>query len=152
MSEEIIIPDKPKSRNNARRAKTSAEKIIFRQNVKKAIQFRIEGYTYDEILESLPDAWKSVQACHAAVSAALDRAMLDVALEYKLLNLKRLEKCFASVLKKAENGNLLAVDRVIRLSKREGEILGFDESKNNDLTVGFEIVVKDESERPKGSK
>ena len=145
--EAIIIPDQPKPRS--RKTTTSADKIIYRENVKKAIKLRIDGFTYDEILDDLPGVWKSIQACQQAVSRQLEKAILDAASELKLLSLKRLEKCMAAVLKKAENGHLLAVDRVIRLTKREGEILGFDAEKDNDLSIGFELVIKDETERPK---
>lgn len=138
-----------KKPHRSRTSKTSAEKIVYQENVRKAIEFRKRGFTYDEILTDLPNVWKSVQACQDAVSRALDKALLDDARELKLLNLARLEKCFAAVLQKAEKGNLLAVDRVIRLSKREGEILGFDEINQKDLNVGFEIVVRNESDRPK---
>lgn len=90
----------------------------------KAVQMREDGFTLDEIAEAL--GWNSAQAVHKAIKSVLNKAEIEAAAHYKILQVRRLEKVLATVKEKAEKGNLRAAAVLVRLSKRLSEIVGSD--------------------------
>lgn len=104
--------------------KTDAEAISNHRRKLKAVQMREDGFSLDEIAESL--GWNSAQAAHKAIKSVLDKAEIEAAAHYKILQVRRLEKSLAAVKEKAEKGNLRAVAQLVRLSKRLSEITGCD--------------------------
>lgn len=106
------------------RNKTDAEAIAHNEKVRKAIEMRVSGATIEEVAAAL--GWNTHQAASKAIRNALKKATIENAAEYRTLQLLRVEKGFAKVIEKMSNGNLLAVDRFVKLSKRASEITGSD--------------------------
>jgi DNA-binding transcriptional MerR regulator len=104
--------------------KTSAKAIEEHKRKLKAVEMRENGFSLDEIADSL--GWNSPQAVHKAIKSVLDKAQIEAAAHYKIIQVRRLEKTLASVKQKAENGNLRAAQVLVRLSKRLSEIVGSD--------------------------
>lgn len=104
--------------------KTDEEAINKNERIRKAIEMRIKGFSLEEVASDL--GWNSPQAAHKALKAALEKAVIDDARTYKLIQIQRIEKAVAAVLEKAEKGNLFAVRELVRLSKRLSEIVGSD--------------------------
>jgi predicted transcriptional regulator len=103
---------------------TTAEAIANKERVRKAIELRVQGFSLDEVAGEL--GWNSPQAASKAIKTALNKAVIEDATAYKILQIQRLEKAIAKVLEKAEKGNLFAVRELVRLSKRLSELVGCD--------------------------
>lgn len=103
---------------------TTPQAIANKDRVRKAIELRVQGFSLEDVAAEL--GWNSPQAASKAIKTALNKAVVEDAASYKLIQIQRLEKAIARVLEKAEKGNLFAVRELVRLSKRLSEIVGCD--------------------------
>lgn len=103
---------------------TDQQTIELSKRKLKAVEMRENGFSLQEIADSL--GWNSEQAAHKAIKSVLDKAQIEAAAHYKILQVRRLEKTLTVVKEKAEKGNLRAAQMLVRLSKRLSEIVGSD--------------------------
>ncbi|MBX3288438.1 MAG: hypothetical protein KF855_03740 [Acidobacteria bacterium] len=109
----------------ARKSGATDEKAIDLTRRKlKAVEMRENGFSLQEIADTL--GWNSEQATHKAIKSVLDKAQIEAAAHYKVLQVRRLEKTLTIVKEKAEKGNLRAAQILVRISKRLSEIVGSD--------------------------
>jgi DNA-binding transcriptional MerR regulator len=131
--------------------KTDANAITNHKRKLKAVQMREDGFSLEEIAESL--GWNSAQAVHKAVKSVLDKAEIEAANHYKILQVRRLEKSLAIHKERSEKGNIRSGTLLVRLSKRLSEITGCDAPSKfaHEGELGFELIIRDETNRPEKS-
>lgn len=103
---------------------TDAKAIDLTKRKIKALEMRENGFSLQEVADKL--GWNSEQAAHKAIKSILEKAEIEAAAHYKILQVRRLEPTLTVVKEKAEKGNLRAATVLIRLSKRLSEIVGSD--------------------------
>lgn len=131
--------------------KTAAAAIIYHEKLRRAIEMRREGFTYDAIAAETGIKSKTAQK---AVSRALEKALLDDAKDLKRLQLARLEKlieiltpALTPIKTVAGSVDVFAIDRYIKALDRQAKLLGLDspvkvaetDTEGNDRPAG-EIV------------
>jgi DNA-binding transcriptional MerR regulator len=104
--------------------KTTPEAIASHDKKLKAVRMREDGFSLEEIADAL--GWNSPQAAHKAIKSVLDKAEIESATNYKILQVRRIEKLLATTGEKAAKGNIRAAAVYVRLSKRLSEITGCD--------------------------
>lgn len=118
--------NKGKSARQPKKQTTSPAAIKRAEMLKKAMDLRKLSLTYDEINERLGGFFGSAKGTQIAVSRELEEIKLDSAIELKKWQNIQIMEVLSAVLPKAKNGNLLAVDRVDRLWRRQASLNGLD--------------------------
>lgn len=108
------MPDGP---NSPRRVKVA-------QRRGKALEMRRAGYRLDEIAAAL--GYRSRSAVSQDLSRALARIVDEPARDVLALELSRLDGLTRASWKQAAQGDLAAVDRVLRIMQRRARLLGLD--------------------------
>lgn len=114
-----------------------------------ALRMREQGLSYDEIAKQLKYAGKA--GAYQAVKRRLTelRAQcMEAAEDVRALELSRLDRMLSALTKKAEAGDVQAVDRVLRIMERRTAYEGLDVPKQ--LHVELERNVLALLERVKG--
>lgn len=95
---------------------------------RRALQLRLAGATYDQIAQQLEysgkaSAWRAVKEALAAGSDLGDRRREEIDLE-----LTRLDRLLVALWPKAQQGDVQAIDRVLKIGERRAALLasGFD--------------------------
>jgi hypothetical protein len=107
-------------------SQASAQRIEAAQRRTHALQLRVEGKTYEQIGAALN---VSTQRAHAIVTEELRRLnqeRAEAAAEVTRLECERLDDLHASLWDKAIEGDLDALDRIIKLMARRARLLGLD--------------------------
>lgn len=94
------------------------------QREQDALELKRAGVTYDVIAERLKFANRG--GAYKAVQRALVRTMQEPADELRTIELDRLERLHFAAWAKAINGDLRAIDRVLRIAERRAKLLGLD--------------------------
>lgn len=119
-------------------SKTSEQRIAAVERHRQALELRKAGLSYRAIADQL--GYSSVSGCYKAIRAALHAVIAEPAAEVLALELQRLDDMLAGLWVEARRGNVLKVDRVLRIMARRADLLGLDAPK----TVK---VVQDEAQR-----
>lgn len=91
-----------------------------------AFKLRKSGHTFQEIGAQLGITG---QGAHGIVWRELKRLTKEIeadAVGMRALELERLDALVRATWSKAENGDLAAIDRLLKISKRRSELLGLD--------------------------
>lgn len=124
----------------AREPKNSARRAVAAERRIDALALRKRGATYDEIGKALGI---TRQSAHALVKTAMDdlrEQASDGAAEVMVLELERLDRMFAGLYPDAANGNVQAVNAVLRIMERRARMLGLDAVDGN--SSGATITVQ----------
>lgn len=121
-------------------SKTSRRRLAAAQRQRNALELRIGGASFDQIAEQLNYASKS--GAYHAVMAALRRVPAPEADTYRSINLERLNRIRLAIAQAVRRGELLAIDREIKLQQEEAKLLGLYAPEKIDLTVTRERLVK----------
>lgn len=119
-------------------SKTSESRIAAVERQRQALELRKAGMTYQGIADRL--GYSSVSGCYKAIRSALFAVIKEPAEEVLTLELQRLDDMLAGLWVDARKGNVLKVDRVLKIMTRRAELLGLDAPK----TVK---VVQEEAQR-----
>jgi DNA-binding CsgD family transcriptional regulator len=128
----------PNSPQSTKRAKTAERK-------KQALARRIGGWTFAQIGEELGI---STQAAYNLVKSALAETNAKTAEEAEILRrleLERLDTMRSAIWGLVLKGDVQAIDRALRISKRMSELTGIDAPAKTDITSGgekIEVVIK----------
>lgn len=102
---------------------TTKRNIDSRHTALRALDMRRAGYTYEAIAEELgltkAGAWKLVQR-------ELKELTKEPARDLQKLELDRLDAMLLGIWDKASSGNLLAIDRALKIQERRARLLGLD--------------------------
>lgn len=105
---------------------------------RRALRLRNLGASYDQIADELGYAGRS--GAWKAVKAALDRAVIEPAMEQRVIQSERLDlmvmRCLGAVL----NGDLEQVRNVLAIEKRRADLWGLDAPKNVEVLGAFANV------------
>ena len=123
--------------------KTDKRSTIATERKKKAFELRKAGLTYEKIGIQIG---VSTQAAHGLIKRELIRlsklAESDASL-IRTLEIERLDGLIDAIWSKAMEGDLAAIDRVLKISERRSRFLGLDEPAKAEIaahvapTVGF---------------
>ncbi len=118
----------------------------------KSLELRMAGYTYEKIGEELGI---TAQAAFAAVKRAITnqakKRSEDVE-TYRQMQLHQLDKLQSSLWDKAINGDVNAVDRILKILDRRAKLLGIDAEKDEHIIPSVTIhVVTDQDRGNNGS-
>lgn len=132
--------------NSAKRDKRTAQTL---RRDTEALRLREQGHTYDAIAKKL--GFTQRKGAFFAVKRQLDGLRADcaeVAESVRSLELQRLDRMLVALTKKAEAGDVQAVDRVLRIMERRTAYEGLDVPKQ--LSVELQRNVLAVLERVKG--
>lgn len=124
-------------------SKASPRRIAAAERQAKALELRKAGLSYDAIAKKL--GYKHRDCAHSAVQAALKGLKQDSGKEVLKLELERLDRLFAGIWKQARDGDLEAMDRIMKLMTRMGQLCGIDAKEKVEHTgeVVFRVEVGD---------
>lgn len=107
-------------------SKTSRIRIRGKLLEEKALQLRLEGYSYGKIAEACGvhknAAWSAVQRALIRLQKQID----ETAELVRRMELERLDLMLVPMMKMAIKGNQGAVDRALRIMERRARLLGLD--------------------------
>ena len=95
-----------------------------REKAAKALELRKAGFTYDQIATQVGYASRS--GAYKAVNSALQEITREPAEVLRSLELERLDALTLAVWRKARQGNVQAIDRVVKLMERRSKLTGLD--------------------------
>jgi hypothetical protein len=103
--------------------KTDKKSIERVELVCQILKARKNGFTYEEISGQVQ---MEAAAVRKIVSRALKSVVIEDAKDLKIIQYLQIQDVLMPILEKAKKGNLLAVDRLVKLWKREAELMGLD--------------------------
>lgn len=117
---------------------TSSEKrIAATERQRQAVELRKAGVGFEEIAQRL--GYGGPSGAYNAVKAALRKTIQQPADELRALELARLDALLLGIWADARKGNVLKIDRVLKIMAKRAEYLGLDAPKR----------YKDETDRRK---
>jgi len=121
-------------------SKGSARRLKAREREKEALRLRLAGKTYAEIGEALGVTEQGAHKIIMRVLKRLNEKIVEDGMAVRRIEVERLDALLRVVWPKAQDGDLAAVDRILRISKRRSELLGLDAPMAVDLTSGGKAV------------
>ncbi|WP_075723248.1 sigma factor-like helix-turn-helix DNA-binding protein [Corynebacterium stationis] len=105
---------------------------------KEALQLRLEGMTYAEIAERMG---KSLSTVHGYVTDSLAEVTKEYAQQLRDLEAARLDALQHAVWERAIDGDLSAMDRVIKIMDRRARLLGLDAPQQVAVNNGVDVDI-----------
>jgi hypothetical protein len=126
-----------------RESPTSKRRAVHTERSREALDLRLVGKTYDQIGEALG---VSKQQAHRLVKAELDELAAltrGAAEELRQRELETLDRLLATAMPCAEQGDMQAADRVIKISARRSALLGLDAPAKHEHEVTVTTLASD---------
>jgi hypothetical protein len=104
-------------------------KIRAAQRDKLILEWRLQGYTYDQIADAVAAAgYRKIQgrACKDVVDREITVHKAQLAGDVLTMELMRLDQLQLAITEDAMNGNLFAIDRFLSIMDRRAKMLGLD--------------------------
>ena len=98
-----------------------------RDKQRKAVELRLAGANYHQIAQAL--GYNGHTGARHAVQRGLTMAITEPAAEVLQQELSRLDRLLSGIYPQAVQGNLAAVDRVLKIMDRRAKYLGLDQIK-----------------------
>jgi len=120
---------------------TAPKMVIAAQRRVQALELRKAGYTYEQIGVALGI---SSQAAYKHVVKALgviNEKLSEATEELRTLEVQRLDRLFEVMYKKAEKGDMNAIDRCVRLMERRAKLLGLDAPAKQEIGLDSTISI-----------
>lgn len=93
---------------------------------RQALELRLEGATFEQIAEQI--GYRNRSTAYRAVTSAIQNVGHEQAEQLRDLDLTRLDKLMTAVWPKALQGDMHAVDRVLKIVERRAKMLGYDQA------------------------
>jgi transposase-like protein len=100
---------------------TSPKKVVIRRNQARALTYREQGYTYEQIAAQMK---RPPQTIHRWVTQAMDRLIDEPARRVLALELRRLDRLQSAVYHAAADGDLAAIRSYLDIADRRAKLLG----------------------------
>lgn len=113
-----------KRRQGKGESKTSPRRMKAVDKQRQALELRMAGYTYDVIAEQT--GYADGGAAYKAVMAGIQKTLQEPAEQVRTIEVARLDKLMSGVYLQAKQGNLPAMDRLLKLMERRAKLLGLD--------------------------
>lgn len=123
--------NKPKRKRTAKRV---ASQLAIEKRRESVTQLKLAAWTVRDIAGHLKCSVGTVQSDIDAVFARTQESADDNIRRERALSLARLEVATKGIWPAVVNGNLDAVDRIVRIEKRRGETIGFDAPVRSELS------------------
>ena len=108
-------------------SKTDNKAIAYAEKQRQALELRKAGLTFEEIAAKL--GYATHVGAYQAVKSAIRKIIKEPAEEVRDLEVARLDAMLAGLWVDARKGNVLKVDRVLKIMSRRAELLGLDAPK-----------------------
>lgn len=119
---------------------TELEHEIARPKWWYAQQLRLAGASWDEVAEAL--GYVSGSTANASVKKGMDREVVrQTAMELIELELQRLDMLQLVVWRRARQGDLKAIDSVLRIMAQRAKYMGLDQRQYEDEKVDASTIV-----------
>lgn len=125
MSSQVMVTAAPvpKGKNNRRTGvKTSVRAIKAKERQSEALEYRKRGHTFEEIAQWC--GYRSAQAAHYAVKAAIQAIPKENAEDVLILETKRLDDLSIKLWERIENGDTFAIALMLQLHDRIAKLYG----------------------------
>ena len=107
-----------------KQSKLAPERVEWTDEVNKAKALRIRGYTWDQIADLTN--YSGGGAVWNAVNNLLQKQQAEGVAELRAIENERLDVAIHAIWDKVKDGDLQAIDRLIRLSERRAKMNGLD--------------------------
>lgn len=121
-------------------SRTSPRRLAAAERQTQALEFRKAGLSFPRIAQEL--GYHNPAGAFRAVEAALERTQQEPADAVRVLALERLDRMLAACWGKAIGGDLLAVDRVLKIEERRAKLLGLDAPDRVDILVRVRLMAQ----------
>lgn len=112
------------------RQKYSPKRIAELRKQGKAVELKAEGWSYEDIAIQL--GYKGKSGAQAAVAAGMKQAVTVPANEYREQQDMRLDIALRAIMPQVQDGDLKAVDTLIKIEARRAALWGIDGGGAND--------------------
>ena len=116
-------------------SKTDQNAIDVAERRRKALELRKAGVGFQEIADQL--GYKDASGAYRAIRAALRAIIKEPAEEVLALELARLDAMLAGIWLDARKGNVLKIDRALKIMARRADLLGLDAPKRFEGTIDY---------------
>lgn len=103
-----------------------ASRLIAAERRRKALALRRAGATYDQIAEALEVSVARARSYVDEAIEAINKEIGESAAEVRTIEAERLDEMMRILWPKVREGNLKAMDRVMRIMERRSRLLGLD--------------------------
>jgi hypothetical protein len=132
-----LRPTSPTARGGAK-SKSSPAAIALAERRRQAVALRRNGANFIEIAEAISRQYGldnyDNKAASADVREALAKVKLDQIGDYIDESVARLDYMLLRIADRVSNGDLEAIDRVLKIEKRRADLLGLDAVRRIQLT------------------
>jgi len=119
-------------------SKTSERRIRAWERARQALELRRAGVHYDEIARQL--GYRTASGAYEAIRSAMRRTLQEPADELRKLECERLDAALAAIWPLVQQGDLAAIDRMLRISQRRSELLGLDAPRAVSATIEMQLA------------
>lgn len=123
--------------------KTGHNALAAAERQRQALELRKAGVGFQAIADRL--GYKDHSGAYRAVKTALKKTLQEPADEVRRVEVERLDAMLLGLWSSAKAGNLLAVDRVLRIMQRRADLLGLDAPQKREITG--DLILRQLSER-----
>jgi len=107
-----------------KRRRPTPTNVATADRMRQALELRKAGVTFEQIATRL--GFSDRGAAYKAICRALEETLTEPAEELRTLETERLDRLLLAVWKPALEGDLKAVDRVLRILESRRKLLGLD--------------------------
>lgn len=111
------------------------EQINRQENTIKALELRKAGQSYRAIAEALNISLSTAHAYVTEALAELKAVENDTALELRVIVSQRLETAYEAIQERVEQGELVAIDRQIKILQTFSQLWGLNATITQDLRL-----------------
>lgn len=123
---------------------TFARSAQKQERMRQAFELRKAGVSYDDIAVRL--GYKSRSGAYNAVKSVLDSVTQETSKELQTLHSERLNTMLMVAYRNAQQGDLRAIDTVLRIMERQAAMTGIDAPKETTTTHHVLFVGGDEQD------
>lgn len=106
---------------------------------RQALELRKAGVGYQAIADRL--GYKDHSGAYRAVKTALRKTLQEPADELRAVEVERLDAMLLGLWTKAKAGDLLAVDRVLKIMDRRADLLGLDAPRRVEQKIDADLAL-----------
>jgi len=114
---------------------TSGKAIVRAQTTTKALELRMAGFSYPEIAGRLGISTGTAYNYVSGTLAKTKQEAAETAEQIRTLEVSRLDKMLAVLAPMAEQGDMQAIDRILKIQERRAAYLGLDAPKASLVAV-----------------
>lgn len=108
-----------------------------RERQTRALELRLKGHEYEEIAEMV--GYSDKAAAYNGIRAVLDRREAEGVDQMRTIEGARLDKVQSVLWPLVEQGDLAAIDRLLKVMQRRANLYGLDLAGRVDIVAGGEV-------------